>query len=192
MTTLQLFNLLKLMSLMTLLILFQGCGLALPESTRLSPLNTSGPSADDNDEEGSFFAYLPSINKTDTFEQQLINLINAERISQGRPPLSISPLLMQVAEAHSQDMIDRNFFDHTNPDGLDPGDRLDNAGYHWMTWAENIGAGQTTAQEMFDVWMNSSGHRANILNGDVTEIGIGYATGGTYGHYWTAIFARPF
>jgi uncharacterized protein YkwD len=98
---------------------------------------------------------------------------------------------MQVAEAHSQDMVNRNFFSHINPDGLDPGDRLDQAGYQASTWGETIGAGYTTPTAMFNGWMNSADHRTILLSPTFTEIGLGYVAGGAYGHYWTAVFAKP-
>ena len=124
-------------------------------------------------------------------ESELINLINAERAGHGLGPVRPSSVLMQVARAHSQDMIDRDFFDHVNPDGWGPRDRLDNAGYNWMTYGENIGGGYSSAELMSNGWMNSSGHRANMLNTEFTEIGVGYVAGGFYGHYWTALFATP-
>jgi uncharacterized protein YkwD len=136
--------------------------------------------------------YLPIIHRSPTPEEELVDLINAERSRQGiTPPLQINPLLMQVAGAHSQDMINRNFFDHINPDGLDPGDRLTNAGYNWLGAGENIGGGFTTPQAMFNAWMSSPGHRAGMLSDYYTEVGIGYVIGGYYGHYWTADFAKP-
>ncbi len=134
--------------------------------------------------------YLPIIYRSPTPEEELVSLINAERSRLGRDPLQINPLLMQVAEPHSQDMIDRNFFSHTNPDGLGPGDRASNAGYSGYV-GENIGGGYPTSQAMFNAWMASTGHRDNMLDEFYTEIGIGYVTGGYYGHYWTADFARP-
>jgi uncharacterized protein YkwD len=134
--------------------------------------------------------YLPVIYRSPTPEEELIDLINAERSRLGRDPLQINPLLMQVAEAHSQDMVDRNFFDHINPDGLGPEDRASNAGYLGSV-GENIGGGYTTPQAMFNAWMASTGHRLNMLDEDYVEIGIGYVTGGYYGHYWTANFAIP-
>lgn len=124
-------------------------------------------------------------------ESELINLINAERASHGLGPVRMSNGLTQVARAHSQDMIDRDYFDHTNPDGWGPRERLDNAGYNWMTYGENIGAGYTSAELMSNGWMNSSGHRAIMLTPEFTEIGIGYVAAGFYEHYWTALFATP-
>jgi len=136
--------------------------------------------------------YLPIIYRSPTPEEELVDLINAERSRLGIVPLlQINWLMMQVAEAHSQDMIDRNFFDHTNPDGLTPADRLINAGYSGYYSGENIGGGYPTPQAMFNAWMSSEGHRSNMLSENYTEIGIGYVTGGYYGHYWTADFATP-
>jgi uncharacterized protein YkwD len=135
--------------------------------------------------------YLPVIRQSPTPERQLLEMINTERLRLGLSRLTINPLLMQAAEAHSQDMINRNFFSHTNPDGATPGDRLDAVGYNWWTWGETIGAGYATPQAMFTGWMNSSGHRDIMLSANYTEIGLGYVTGGAYGHYWTADFGRP-
>jgi uncharacterized protein YkwD len=124
-------------------------------------------------------------------ESELTDLINAERISHGLGPVRLSNVLTQVARAHSQDMIDRDFFDHANPDGWGPGDRLDNAGYNWMNYGENIGGGYSSPELMSNGWMNSSGHRANMLDPELTEIGVAYVAGGFYGHYWTALFSTP-
>jgi uncharacterized protein YkwD len=135
--------------------------------------------------------YLPLLHWGITPEEQLIALINAERTRRGLSALQVNSVLMQVAEAHSQDMVNRDFFDHINPDGQDPGGRLDEAGYAWWTWGETIGGGYTTPQAVFDGWMNSASHRDILLSPYYTEIGIGYVTGGHYGYYWTADFARP-
>ncbi len=124
-------------------------------------------------------------------ESELIDFINAERASHGLGPVRMSNALTQVARAHSQDMIDRDFFDHVNPDGWGPRERLDNAGYNWMTYGENIGGGYSSAELMSNGWMNSSGHRAIMLTPEFTEIGVAYVAGGFYGHYWTALFATP-
>jgi len=134
---------------------------------------------------------VPPVPPGPTFEDQLIALINTERSSRGLGTLKKSDLLAQVAEAHSKDMRDRDFFSHTNPDGLGPLDRLDNAGYKYVSAWENIGSGQSTAQEAFDDWMASPTHKAIMLKPGLTEIGIGYVAGGTMGHYWTGLFALP-
>ncbi len=136
--------------------------------------------------------FLPIIFGAPAPEYQLVDLINAERVRRGLSPLIVNPVLMQTAEAHSQDMVDRDFFNHTNPDGQRPRDRLDEAGYAWWYCGENIGGGYTTAQAMFTAWMESAaGHREIMLSPNFSEIGIGFVTGGRYGYYWTADFAAP-
>lgn len=118
-------------------------------------------------------------------------LTNAQRRSAGCQPLSVDDTLTAVAQAHSADMARRGFFDHVNPDGRSPFDRMTAAGYRYRMAAENIAAGYRSPQQVVDGWMNSPGHRRNILNCGLTEIGIGYATGGGYGVYWTQDFGTP-
>ncbi|MEV6327680.1 sigma-70 family RNA polymerase sigma factor [Streptomyces sp. NPDC051909] len=121
-----------------------------------------------------------------TEAQQVIDLTNAERAKAGCGPVTANTLLTRAAQGHSDDMAARNFFDHTNPDGADPGDRVTAAGYRWSTYGENIAKGQRTPAEVMDAWMNSPGHRANILNCSFKEIGIGIHDAG--GPYWTQVF----
>ncbi|MFF6777101.1 sigma-70 family RNA polymerase sigma factor [Streptomyces sp. NPDC012637] len=117
---------------------------------------------------------------------QVIELANAERAKAGCGPLTEHSLLTRAAQGHSDDMAARDFFDHTNPDGADPGDRVTAAGYRWSTYGENIAKGQRTPADVMEAWMNSPGHRANILNCSFKEIGIGIHTAG--GPYWTQVF----
>lgn len=123
--------------------------------------------------------------------EQLIALINAERARHGLPPLIIHAILTRVAQAHSQDMAARDFYSHTNPDGLDPCQRMTRAGYDWWACGENIGAGFPTPELMLMIWLTSGGHRANILSPYFTDVGVGYVQGGAYGHYWTIDFGAP-
>ena len=122
------------------------------------------------------------------YEQEVFDLVNQIRAERGLKPFVYNETLAQVARAHSQDMIDRDFFDHTNPDGDGPDDRVSAAGVRWSQVAENIAAGQRTPEEVVTSWMNSPGHRANIL-GSCKELGVGLALGGSYGCYWTQCFA---
>ncbi|MET9956862.1 sigma-70 family RNA polymerase sigma factor [Streptomyces sp. NPDC006339] len=117
---------------------------------------------------------------------QVIDLVNTERARAGCGPLTANSLLTRAAQGHSEDMAARNFFDHTNPDGDGPGERVTATGYRWSTYGENIAKGQRTPAQVMDSWMNSPGHRANILNCDFREIGIGIHTDG--GPYWTQVF----
>jgi uncharacterized protein YkwD len=119
-------------------------------------------------------------------EGQVLALVNVQRAAAGCGALTADPALAAVARAHSADMRDRHFFDHVNPDGLDPFDRAAAAGL--VAHAENIAYGQRDPAAVMDAWMNSAGHRANILNCDLTRLGVGIADGDG-GPWWTQLFA---
>ncbi|WP_369166855.1 sigma-70 family RNA polymerase sigma factor [Streptomyces sp. R28] len=118
---------------------------------------------------------------------QVVALVNKERANAGCGPLDEDPQLNQAALGHSEDMDARDFFDHTNPDGADPGQRITAAGYTWSTYGENIAQGQQTPEAVMDAWMNSPGHRANILNCSFKDIGVGIHDGAG-GPWWTQDF----
>ncbi|KOU20399.1 RNA polymerase [Streptomyces sp. WM6372] len=118
---------------------------------------------------------------------QVIALVNSERAAAGCGPLKEDPQLRSAAQGHSDDMAARSFFDHTNPDGADPGKRTTAAGYRWSTYGENIARGQQTAASVMDSWMKSPGHRANILNCSFKDIGVGIHSG-PGGPWWTQNF----
>ncbi|WP_371525931.1 sigma-70 family RNA polymerase sigma factor [Streptomyces sp. NBC_01283] len=122
-----------------------------------------------------------------SYSAEVTRLVNAERAKSGCGPLTLNSKLGNAAQGHSDDMAERDFFDHTNPDGEDPGDRVTAAGYKWTTYGENIAAGQRSPSAVMDSWMNSSGHRANILNCSFKEIGVGYRQG-SGGPWWTQNF----
>ncbi|MEV5505191.1 sigma-70 family RNA polymerase sigma factor [Streptomyces orinoci] len=105
--------------------------------------------------------------------EQVIALVNAERAKVGCSPVRNNSQLAAAAQRHSDDMAARNFFDHTNPDGQGPGERITAAGYQWSTYGENIAYGQQTPASVMDSWMHSSGHRANILNCSFKDLGVG-------------------
>lgn len=122
-----------------------------------------------------------------TLAQQVVSLTNAERAKNGCGALTVDSQLQAAAQGHSDDMVARNFFDHTNPSGKNPGDRITAAGYRWSTYGENIAYGQRTPAAVMSAWMNSSGHRANILNCRFKNIGVGVTLkSGT--PYWTQNF----
>lgn len=131
------------------------------------------------------------------YESTVLDLIHQERQNQGLPAYTLSVQLRSVARDHSQDMACNAFFSHTGSDGSSVGDRVSAADYTWSWVGENIfatsAASSIAPQQAFDWWMNSSGHRANILSVNYTEIGIGYvySADSTYGSYFTAVFARP-
>ncbi|TFV65617.1 CAP domain-containing protein [Blastococcus sp. CT_GayMR20] len=118
-------------------------------------------------------------------EGQVLALVNRERAAAGCGALVADEGLAAVARAHSADMRDRGFFDHVNLDGLDPFDRASAAGVNAR--AENIAYGQADAAEVMTAWMNSSGHRANILNCSLTSLGVGVVDG-SGGPWWTQLF----
>lgn len=128
---------------------------------------------------------------SNSFAQQVVELTNAQRAANGCGALTVNTTLTSVAQAHSADMAANNYFDHTDKQGNDPFARMRAAGYSFSYAGENIAAGQQTPAAVMDAWMNSPGHRANILNCHFTEIGVGYATGGSYGKYWTQDFGTP-
>lgn len=111
----------------------------------------------------------------------MLRLINRERLRHDLPALTYNALLEKSAQAHAEDMLDRWYLSHRNPDGQNSGDRIRATGYltppcecAWKFWiGENVAWGQTTAREVMKDWMNSETHRENILNPDFTEIGIG-------------------
>nr|WP_179783720.1 CAP domain-containing protein [Micromonospora jinlongensis] len=120
---------------------------------------------------------------------EVVNLVNAERAKAGCKALSIDAKLMTAAQKHSQDQADHQKMSHTGSDGSNAGTRLDRVGYTWRTYGENVAWNQKTPAAVMDAWMNSSGHRANILNCAFTEIGVGIAS--SNGPYWTQVFAAP-
>ncbi|WP_236833285.1 CAP domain-containing protein [Blastococcus sp. KM273128] len=118
-------------------------------------------------------------------EGQVRALVNAERAAAGCGPVAADDGLAAVARAHSTAMRDRGFFDHVDPDGLDPIDRADRGGV--AARAENIARGQADPSAVMTSWMASPGHRANILNCGLTRLGVGVATG-SGGPWWTQLF----
>ncbi|MEV4659614.1 CAP domain-containing protein [Micromonospora sp. NPDC049301] len=121
--------------------------------------------------------------------REVVDLVNAERAKAGCKALSIDDKLMTAAQRHSQDQADHQNMSHTGSDGSNAGVRLDRVGYTWRTYGENVAWNQKTPAAVMDAWMNSSGHRANILNCAFTEIGVGIAN--SNGPYWTQVFAAP-
>ncbi|MBP1934323.1 CAP domain-containing protein [Ammoniphilus resinae] len=133
---------------------------------------------------------IPSLDSIQQFENKVIELTNIERTKAGLPALKGNGELSRVAQFKSQDMIDHNYFDHQSPTYGSPFDMMTSFGIPFSYAGENIAAGQKTPEEVVNGWMNSPGHRANILNPNYTEIGVGLAKGGQYGFYWTQQFIR--
>ncbi|ADH66173.1 CAP domain-containing protein [Nocardiopsis dassonvillei] len=114
--------------------------------------------------------------------EQVVTLVNAQRADAGCGPLRVDSRLTAAAQEHSEDMNRRDYMSHESPEGEGPGDRADRHGYD--AWgAENVAKGQTSPQQVMDAWMNSDGHRRNILNCDLVAIGVGES-----GNAWTQMF----
>ena len=134
---------------------------------------------------------MASIIPSDQFDQAVLKLVNQERSQRDLTSLTLSEKLDTAADLHSQDMLAKNYFDHRGKDGSSPGQRIERAGYtEWNTWGENIAQNQSTAKEVVQDWMESPGHRENILSGDFTHMGLGYAADESAGGEprWTQVF----
>ena len=114
-------------------------------------------------------------------------LVNQARAQAGAGALSCDDAATRAARAHSQDMCDRGYFDHTGLDGSDTGDRLNRQSARYNAWGENIAMGTATAADTHDLWMNSPGHRRNILDNTFGRLGVGHAPCAGQ-HYWTQVF----
>lgn len=122
--------------------------------------------------------------------QAVVDLVNVERAKAGCGPVTADPKLATAAQSHSDDMANRNYFDHASPEGYHADHRIEATGYRWSTWGENIARGQKDPAAVMDAWMNSPGHRANILNCAFKQLGVGVRTG-SGGPWWTQVFAAP-
>ena len=130
--------------------------------------------------------YVPITDSNVTsYEQQVIDLINQIRAQNGLGQLTANWELSRVARYKSQDMHDNKYFSHTSPVYGSPFDMIKSFGISYRTAGENIAQGYATPQAVVNAWMNSSGHRANILNASYTQIGVGYVSDG---NYWTQMF----
>ena len=126
-----------------------------------------------------------------TQAEAVLKLVNAERAKAGLRPLTLSDKLTNIAYKKAKDMADKNYFSHQSPTYGSPFDMLKQFGVSYSYAGENIAAGQKSAEEVMNSWMNSSGHRANILNKNYTQIGVGFYRGGQYGTEWVQLFIKP-
>ena len=142
------------------------------------PSDDNNTSNDNQTTTGSFLS----------FQKEVTRLVNVERSKRGLSELSFNTQLSNVATIKSQDMINKNYFDHTSPTYGSPFDMMKQFNISYRTAGENIAMGQRTPAEVVNSWMNSSGHRANILNANFTDIGIGVAKSSNGTLYWTQMF----
>ena len=129
---------------------------------------------------------IPTISSSVTaYESEVIRLVNEIRANHGLKPLIHDWQLSRVARYKSEDMKKNNYFSHTSPTYGSPFNMMKNFGISYKTAGENIAKGYSTPKAVVDAWMNSPGHRANILNSSYTHIGVGYVASG---NYWTQMF----
>lgn len=129
---------------------------------------------------------VPNIDDIKRVENEVVRLCNIERSKRGVAPLTANWQLSRVARYKAQDMRDKNYFNHYSPTYGSPFDMMKKFGLSFYQAGENIAMGQRTPQEVVSSWMNSTGHRANILNPNFKEIGVGFAKDGSC--YWSQMF----
>ncbi|MEC2359410.1 CAP domain-containing protein, partial [Bacillus atrophaeus] len=160
-------------------------------SKKVEPANVStqkeAPAADASKqpEKTSKNTTASDASSVSAYEKKVVELTNAERQKQGLKPLQIDEKLSKSTHAKSQDMKDKNYFDHQSPTYGSPFDMMKSFGISYKTAGENIAQGQKTPEEVVKAWMNSQGHRENIMNPSFTHIGVGYVESG---NYWTQQF----
>ena len=135
---------------------------------------------------------VPSAQSAD--EKAVLDLVNAERTQRGLAPLRFEARLRDAALIHANDQKNQDCFtqlSHTGTDGSQPWDRVDRTGLTWSGVAENIACGQQTPAEVMNSWMNSPGHRANILDPTMTALGVSRTTNSAGTPYWVQVFAIP-
>ena len=160
-------------------------------TTQATPVtnNTQAPS-NSNNQQAEAPAKTTTNNASQSvseFEKQVVDLTNAERTKAGLKPLEIHSPLMAVAHAKSADMAKNNYFSHTSPTFGSPFDQIKSAGISYRSAGENIAQGQRTPQQVVQAWMDSPGHRQNIMNANYTHIGVGFVEDG---YYWTQQFIQ--
>jgi len=152
-----------------------------PAATTAKPATTAAKPA----------ATAPASANIGAYEQQVVDLVNKERAAAGLPALKVNTKLAGVAEKKAEDLRDKNYFAHQSPTYGSPFDMMKQFGISYTSAGENIAKGQKTPADVMNGWMNSPGHKANILNSTYTEIGVGYVTDSNGTTYWVQHFIRP-
>jgi len=124
-----------------------------------------------------------------TPRERVIEITNLRRDENDVAPVRTNADLNWAAQLHSQDQADRDVMSHTGSDGSNAGQRISRQGYRWITYGENVAAGYPTASAVMRGWMNSAGHRRNILHPGFKDIGVGLATSDDGTRYWTMVLA---
>ena len=159
-----------------------------PESTPSKPSTTPQQKPESTPSKPSTTPDQKPSTDFSSYQQQVLDLVNAERTKRGISALTLDSNLSSVATKKSQDMVNKNYFDHTSPTYGSPFDMMKQFGISYRTAGENIAKGQKTPQEVVTAWMNSEGHRKNILNPNFTNLGVGIAKDSKGTTYWTQMF----
>ncbi|MEK4386315.1 CAP domain-containing protein [Solibacillus sp. FSL W7-1464] len=160
------------------------------QATPVTNNNTTQAPSNSNNQQAESPAKTTTDNASQSvseFEKQVVDLTNAERTKAGLKPLEMHTPLMAVAHAKSADMAKNNYFSHTSPTFGSPFDQIKSAGISYRSAGENIAQGQRTPQQVVQAWMDSPGHRQNIMNANFTHIGVGFVE---EGYYWTQQFIQ--
>ena len=129
-----------------------------------------------------------TVSTVNSMEKQVASLTNSERKAKGLSVLTLDSQLSKLARLKAEDMAKKGYFSHTSPTYGSAFDMMNKYGVSYRTAGENIAKGQKTAESVMNGWMNSSGHRANILSSAYTNIGVGYAKDSRGNTYWVQIF----
>jgi uncharacterized protein YkwD len=132
-----------------------------------------------------------SASSIEGYRTNILNRTNQHRRNVGAPALTRSPSLTNACQRHANDMARMNRLQHTGSDGSNGGTRARAAGFPWTAWGENIAAGYSSSSAVVNAWMNSSGHRANMLSRRFTRVGIGVQSSSRGVIYYCMLFARP-
>lgn len=156
----------------------------------VSELQKANPQANPNTLRVGQKLTIPNASNTTTYENQVITLVNQERARRGLVKLTKNSTMCYVARLKSQDMISRNYFSHISPTYGSPFTMMQHFGIRFSAAGENIAYGQQSPQAVMTAWMNSPGHRANILSASYNQIGVGCAKKSNGQLYWTQEFIR--
>lgn len=124
------------------------------------------------------------------YAKQVVGIVNQERAKAGLSPLTLNTKVSKVAQAKAEDMKNNNYFSHTSPTYGSPFDMMKQFGVSYSSAGENIAKGQKTPQSVMNAWMNSSGHKANIMSNSFEQIGVGYTTDSKGNTYWVQMFIK--
>ncbi|NLZ49977.1 MAG: SafA/ExsA family spore coat assembly protein [Clostridiales bacterium] len=133
---------------------------------------------------------IPTIDDIKAKEAEVVRLVNIERTKRGLQPVTNNWQLARVARYKSQDMINKNYFSHNSPTYGSPFNMMESFGIRFSAAGENIASGQKTPAEVVAAWMNSPGHRANILSPTYNQLGVGLAISKSGKYYWTQMFIK--